>query len=116
MNLPGALCEHKIDWGRTRSKLDECGFAALTGILARDLCEEIAGFYADQRWFRTRIEMSRYSFGQGEYKYFNYPLPRIVERLRSAIYPELAPLANEWISRFKSNQRRYPESLSDFTA
>ena len=55
---------------------------------------EIAGYYADERRFRSRIEMARYAFGRGEYKYFAYPLPKIVQQLRDSIYPELAPLAN----------------------
>ncbi len=58
--------------------------------------------------------MARYSFGQGEYKYFNYPLMPIVQQLRSSLYPRLAPLANEWIERLETKKSRYPETLAEF--
>src|SRR3954464_2679596 len=107
--------ELTIDWQQTCALLDEAGFALLPAVLEQKTCEEIAAYYADDRRFRSRIEMSRYAFGQGEYKYFNYPLPPVVEQLRSSIYPELVPLANEWIDRFGKKQPHYPEKLLDFT-
>src|SRR5437762_13322482 len=115
MNLAEAFDEQAIDWDQALSHLDERGFVAIPGVLSRKICEEIAAYYADDRRFRSRIEMSRYAFGQGEYKYFNYPLPPVVEQLRSSIYPELVPLANEWIDRFGKKQPHYPEKLLDFT-
>src|SRR3989442_1398588 len=104
-----------IDWQPALSHLDERGFAVIPSVLIKKTCDEIIAIYADDRRFRSRIEMSRYAFGQGEYKYFNYPLPRIVEQLRSFIYPHLVPLANEWIDRLGKKQPHYPEKLSDFT-
>ena len=103
-----------IDWKRVRSHLDERGFGALPGVLTEKSCDEIAAIYSDDRQFRTRIDMARYSFGQGEYKYFNYPLPPLVQQLRSLIYSQLSPLANEWADRLRNNQARFPEKLSDF--
>jgi hypothetical protein len=69
--------EHEI-WEVARTQLDERGFALLPAVLAKNRCGEIAGYYTDDRRFRSRIEMARYSFGRGEYKYLNYPLPEIV--------------------------------------
>jgi hypothetical protein len=112
--VPEPFLKSKIDWERARSQLDERGFAVIPTVLAQKTCEEIAAVYFDDRRFRTRIEMARYSFGQGEYKYFNYPLPRIVQQLRSYFYPRLAPLANEWLGRLGSQTRLYPEKLSEF--
>ena len=106
--------EHEI-WEVARTQLDERGFALLRAVLAKNRCGEIAGYYADDRRFRSRIEMARYSFGRGEYKYLNYPLPEIVQYLRASIYPQLAPLANQWAERL-GNKIRYPEQLSDFIA
>jgi hypothetical protein len=114
MSVAEPIRAHEIDWQRARSHLDERGFALVPGVLAKKTCEEIAGYYADEQRFRSRIEMSRYSFGQGEYKYFNYPLPEIVQQLRSSIYPQLAPLANQWTERLGSKTPRYPETLPDF--
>lgn len=114
MSAPAPIREQAIDWERACARLDERGFALLRGVLAKNICQEIAAYYADEHRFRSRIEMSRYSFGQGEYKYFNYPLPGIVQQLRSSIYPHLAALANQWTDRLGSNLPRYPETLADF--
>jgi hypothetical protein len=113
MSLPEPFGQREIDWDGARSPLDERGFALIPGVLTKKNCEEIAGYYDDEQRFRSRIDMSRYAFGRGEYKYFNYPLPEIVQQLRSSIYPRLAPLANQWAERL-GNQRRYPENLSGF--
>ena len=75
MRMPKPISEYEIDWERTRSDLDDRGFALIADVLPKKSCEEIAAYYADDRCFRARIEMSRYAFGQGEYKYFKYPLP-----------------------------------------
>lgn len=106
--------EQPIDWDGVRSDLDQRGFAVLPRLLTKKSCEEIAALYADNRQFRTRIEMSRYAFGEGEYKYFNYPLPGIVQQFRSSFYAHLAPLANDWLARLGTPGTRYPERLSVF--
>ncbi len=100
-------------WQTARSQLDERGFALIRGALAKETCAEIAGYYADDGRFRSRIDMARYNFGRGEYKYFAYPLPEIVAHLRCAIYPELAPLANAWAERL-GDKPRFPGALEEF--
>jgi hypothetical protein len=104
----------QIDWEQARSQLDQRGFVVIPGVLAKQNCEEIAGYYTDNHRFSSRIDMTRHSFGQGEYKYFNYPLPELVRRYRAWIYPELVPLANDWAARLSGKMGRYPEKLSDF--
>ncbi len=71
--------------------------------------------YDDDSRFRSRIEMARYRFGRGEYKYFNYPLPGMVQEARAAIYAGLAPLANDWAGRL-GELRRFPAELAAFLA
>ena len=100
-------------WEAARGQLDERGFALIPAVLSPEACDEIAGYYDDDRRFRSRVEMARYAFGRGEYKYFAYPLPKTVQQLRNSIYPELAPLANQWAERLGTNVH-YPERLSDF--
>jgi uncharacterized protein len=57
--------------------------------------------------------MTRHGFGRGEYKYFRYPLPDLVERLRTDLYPRLAPIANRWNEALRIDVR-YPERHTEF--
>ncbi|WP_416896143.1 MAG: 2OG-Fe(II) oxygenase [Minwuia sp.] len=98
-----------IDWVKVRGDLDERGFARTPRVLSPDACEAIAGLYDDTERFRSRIVMRRHAFGEGEYKYFAYPLPDPVQRLRETAYPELAPLANRWAEQL-GWQNRFPGS------
>jgi hypothetical protein len=104
------------NWPEALGQLDERGFVLIHGFLAVNVCERIAAGYDDDDQFRSRIEMSRHAFGRGEYKYFKYPLPKVVAQLREELYPRLVPLANEWRDRLRLELPRYPESLTAFTA
>jgi len=102
-----------ISWPQVRDRLYGSGFASLGALLDRATSDEIAGWYDDEKFFRSRVEMARYRFGKGEYKYFAYPLPQPINTLRTALYSHLAPVANEWNSRM-SIQMRYPAKHKDF--
>jgi hypothetical protein len=104
-----------VDWKQALTQLDERGFALLNGVLSQDDCETLAASYDNDGQFRSRIDMSRYAFGRGEYKYFKYPLPGIVQQLRLSMYPHLAPLGNQSLDRLGIQQPRYPENLPEFT-
>ncbi len=90
-----------IDWPRVESELDAQGWAMLPNLLTEPECATIAQLYAREEGFRTRIVMSGHGFGRGEYRYFAYPLPPLVEGLRTALYPQLAPIANAWHERLR---------------
>jgi len=102
-----------LDWTRVEEELDACGAASLEGLLTAGECRTLAGVYAEQSIFRSRVVMARHGFGRGEYKYFDYPLPRTVASLRSALYPHLAPIANRWNERMRLNVR-YPAQHAVF--
>jgi len=85
-----------FDWPRLLKHLDAYGWAIFENLLSAAECERVAGLYDEDRHFRSHVVMARHGFGRGEYKYFTYPLPELVARLRSAIYPWLAPVANRW--------------------
>ena len=57
--------------------------------------------------------MARHGFGRGEYKYFAYPLPDLIGALRTALYPELEPIANRWNDAMAIDIQ-YPEQHADF--
>jgi hypothetical protein len=57
--------------------------------------------------------MGRHGFGQGEYRYFRYPLPDLLGGLRTALYPRLAPIANDWNGRMQEAER-FPDDHASF--
>ncbi|MDB5308273.1 MAG: oxygenase, catalysing oxidative methylation of damaged family protein [Gemmataceae bacterium] len=85
-----------LDWTALTSELDAHGCAIIASLLSAAECGAIAEMYRDDAQFRSRVVMSRHGFGRGEYQYFAYPLPLIVEGLRVSMYPHLAPVANRW--------------------
>jgi len=100
-----------LDWTAIHATLDTQGYACIPGLLSRKECRHIADLYtaADTR-FRSTINMARYNFGRGEYKYFDYPLPDIIAQLRSSFYPHLAAIANDW-SRHLGSDEHWPKTL-----
>jgi uncharacterized protein len=85
-----------MNWNEIAGALDARGCAVIPRVLAAAECASLSGRYSDDAIFRSRVVMKRHGFGQGEYKYFDYPLPEIVAGLRSSLYPRLAQIANRW--------------------
>ena len=102
-----------FDWPGLLEHLDTYGWVLFENLVTATECETIAGLYDEERHFRSRIVMARHGFGRGEYKYFTYPLPELVARLRSALYPWLAPIANRWNESMGSDVR-YPDTHAAF--
>ena len=59
--------------------------------------------------------MQRHAYGSGEYKYFRYPLPDLIARLRVGIYPRLAPIANAWHQQLRE-AGDFPPALEEYLA
>ncbi|RKU01199.1 proline hydroxylase [Burkholderia sp. Nafp2/4-1b] len=85
-----------LDWTAVDTELDHYGCARIPGLLSPDECTALASLYPRDTLYRSRVVMARHGFGRGEYRYFAYPLPAVVQTLRTAIYPYLAPIANRW--------------------
>jgi hypothetical protein len=103
----------EVDWREIAESLDERGYATTTPLLRQEECGALSALYPLEENFRRRVIMQRHAFGRGEYKYFKYPLPGVVEALRQAIYPRLAPIANGWRERLKE-EGRFPPSLAAY--
>jgi hypothetical protein len=103
------------DWDRVMSELDTRGHAVIEGLLDAAECAGVERLYDEPGAFRSRIVMQRHGFGQGEYQYFDYPLPDLVARLRRDGYPPLARLANRWKQNL-GEPDEYPATLAAFTA
>jgi uncharacterized protein len=85
-----------LDWSRIENELTDSGYAKTGPLLTTEQCRELASGYEDSTQFRSRIVMSRHGFGRGEYQYYSYPLPPLIQSLRETLYPPLASIANKW--------------------
>lgn len=102
-----------VDWERTSRDLDAQGCATIASLITAEECGSLAGLYANEDVFRSRVVMARHGFGRGEYKYFNYPLPDLIGQLRTSIYPRLVPIANRWNSAMRIDVS-YPAEHAEF--
>ncbi|RZU35663.1 2OG-Fe(II) oxygenase [Edaphobacter modestus] len=102
-----------LDWQSITDSLNDSGNALLKNVLTSQDCAALASMYGDDGHFRSRVVMSRHGFGRGEYKYFSYPLPDILQGLRSSLYERLAPVANLWNQQM-GIETRYPAKHADF--
>lgn len=93
----------QMDWNPIYESLDKKGYCLISKVLSREECTHLSGLYQDDYLYRNTINMQRYRFGKGEYKYFNYPLPPTIQSLREILYSPLRVLANEWMTRLGSN-------------
>src|SRR6266513_4472938 len=102
-----------IDWVRVSSELDSHGSAVIARLISASECDALAAFYTVDGRFRSCVIMANHGFGRGEYKYFSYPLPEPIAGLRSALYPQLAVVANRW-NRALGMRARFPEEHAAF--
>ncbi|HMB62002.1 MAG TPA: 2OG-Fe(II) oxygenase [Eudoraea sp.] len=94
----------KIDeanWHLVGEDMCQNGYAIIPNLLSDEQCEMLKADYDKSNLYRKTVVMARYRFGLGEYKYFNYPLPDIIQTVRTSIYPKLAPIANAWFKALK---------------
>jgi hypothetical protein len=104
----------RVDWTRVHSELDLQGWSLVPQLLTLAEADLIASLYKNEKIFRSRIIMNQHGFGRGEYKYFSYPLPPLIQALRTATYPYLAPIANRWHQRM-GDEARFPTSTLRFS-
>ena len=102
-----------IDWDDAGVTLDTVGWAVLPNLLSPEESDALAGLYTAPDGFRSRVVMARHGYGQGEYRYFAYPLPQQVAALRCDLYPHLAPIANRWHERL-GLPGRFPSQHAPF--
>jgi uncharacterized protein len=105
----------QFDWAALKACLWDRGYAMTPPLLTREECQATAALFDTDELFRSHIDMRRYRFGEGEYKYFAHPLPPLVQALRQALYPHLAPVANEWMKAL-GESTRFPDTLDSLLA
>lgn len=101
------------DWPLIARQLQENGYAIIPQALSAQDCRELAQAYHEPSHYRKTIVMARYRFGLGEYKYFRYPLPPLIQSLRETLYAHIAPVANKWMEQLDTGIR-YPATHAEF--
>ena len=104
------------DWPQVLQQVDRQGWGLLPGLLDAEQCIVLAAMYDEAAHFRSRIVMQRHAFGVGEYQYFAYPLPPLVNALRRKPYAQLQPLAEHWRSRLQPGGAAWPHLHADLLA
>lgn len=92
--------------------MNASGYSLVVQFLHDQDCKELIGGYDNEDLYRKTITMERHSFGLGQYKYFKYPLPDLIQNIREAIYPKLAPIANTWM-RMLNIERHFPDRFDE---
>ncbi|WP_317043954.1 2OG-Fe(II) oxygenase [Chryseobacterium sp. T16E-39] len=97
------------DWPSIRSELHDKGFVIVRDVLNKTECDNLVSAYNADDTYRKTITMERYRFGQGEYKYFQYPLPELITTIREEVYAEIAPVANQWMQELNI-EKKFPST------
>ena len=117
-----AVSEHvkarlaRLDWAEMERSLGQWGYAKTPAVLSPSECAELIGLYGDDSRFRSTVDMERYRFGVGQYRYFSRPLPPLVEALRRHAYPSLAAIANRWEAALSKTPLVHPPTLDELLA
>jgi len=96
-----------LDWERLEIELDDMGYAVTVPVLNGDECDELSDLF-NSGCFRSTVEMARYRFGDGRYRYFDHPLPETIAALRVSFYRHLAPIANHWAELLGDDGPAFP--------
>ncbi|MDT5244023.1 MAG: uncharacterized protein QOD36_1399 [Mycobacterium sp.] len=101
------------DWDAITAEVNDFGGALLPRLLTKADAEKIRGLYPDDHLFRSTIDMRRYRFGEGEYRYFQQPYPEPIQALKEALYPRLLPIARDWWTKL-GRRSPWPDNLDDW--
>ena len=101
------------DWDAVAAEMNEFGGALLPRLITPAKCAALRDLYPDDGLFRATIDMTRYRFGQGEYRYFKQPYPEPIEELKQALYPRLLPIARDWWTKL-GRDAPWPDTLDEW--
>ena len=102
----------QLNWADITETMHVKGYAQVKGLLSTDEANALKALYPESALYRKTVVMERHRFGLGEYKYFDYPLPHLLQSIRKTMYPHLAPIANQWMQALNI-PIRYPGSLEE---
>ena len=101
------------DWDAIAAEINDVGGALLPELMTPAECAAIRGLYPNDKLFRSTVDMSRYCFGRGQYRYFRRPYPQPIEALKQALYPRLLPIARDWWTKLGC-EAPWPDTLDQW--
>ncbi|AKS33562.1 2OG-Fe(II) oxygenase [Mycolicibacterium goodii] len=101
------------DWPAITAELDEYGGALLPRLLTAAETTRLRALYGDDERFRSTIDMARYRYGRGQYRYLRTPYPEPLEALKHALYPRLLPIARDWWTKL-GRTPPWPDTLDEW--
>jgi hypothetical protein len=101
------------DWAAITDGVNEYGGALLPALLTAHEAANLRGLYDHSEYFRSTVDMARYRFGRGEYRYFNTPYPPPIQQLKDALYSRLLPIARDWWNRL-GRRAPWPDTLEEW--
>ncbi len=108
-------CVEHVPWPAVVRELDDLGSASAGVVLTPGECGELAAMFDEDARFRSTVDMARHRFGEGRYRYFDRPLPAVVDGLRHAFWPHLLPVARDWAERL-GRPAPWPDELDEWLA
>lgn len=108
MRLPSAK-----QFSGYQSQLLTEGYCLIPQVLSTNDCQQFIQQYNNQQLYRSSVDMQRYHFGRGQYKYFKAPLPNYIEQLRQGFYELLAATANHWAKQVNKSYF-FPSHYQEF--
>ena len=105
----------RLSWTDLRAQLDDKGHAITPVVLGPGECDGLSSLF-DGGHFRSTIDMARYRFGDGRYRYFDHPLPETIAALRTSFYRHLAPIANDWALLLRGENPTFPAEHDELLA
>ena len=104
---------NRLDWQTIEADIADIGHARVGPVLSNRDCELLVGAYDRDALYRSTVDMARYRFGEGQYRYFAYPLPPMIAGLRPALYRHLAPIANR-MAVAMGQEARFPAEHAEY--
>ncbi|MFF4343342.1 2OG-Fe(II) oxygenase [Kitasatospora sp. NPDC001540] len=101
------------DWPALTEELNAHGCALTPRLLTPAQCRALAALYEETGRFRATVDLARYRFGSGEYRYFAHPLPEPLRALREAFYPHLLTVARDWAAKL-GRPAPWPDTLAQW--
>lgn len=106
---------NRYDWDALTAELRRFGVVRLPGLLDAAECTAIIALDEAPSRFEHEVEHDSEEFGRVRYRFFQPPLPELVEALRRELYGRAARIVNAWSAELGRGDR-VPATLAEFLA